>query len=59
MVEDPKLLISHLRRKLYQSTINQTMNMMMIGPTDSGKTRMLDCILGDPDTLKKSEGEFS
>jgi len=58
MIDTPKLLVSHLREQLYESEINGTMNLMMIGPSSHGKTRMLDCILDEPNTLKENDGEL-
>ena len=59
MIEDPTLLLSYLREQLYETEVNRTMNMMIIGPRQHGKTRMLDCILGDPDTIIRNDGKFS
>ena len=48
MLEKPHLLLAHLRNKLFKPQIaNRMMNMLVVGPSNHGKSNLLEYLLKD------------
>ena len=48
MLEKPHLIVNSIRAKLYDSKVNCSMNLMVVGPKGHGKTTLLNTILNEP-----------
>ena len=48
MLEKPHLIVNSIRAELYGKDVNDTMNLMAVGPKGHGKTTLLGFILNQP-----------